>query len=148
MKRFMLVSLLNCLLVGQVSCAWNWREFCKGVANTSFKAAAGAFVMRNFGRKMLQDPRRLYPPKPYELYAFGAALGALYNIAKPAYEVLCNITCPTTENCIEKVRQRVDLSDDTKSYYAGAIGSSAVMLAGLGLVASKLFFKDNPRVFV
>ncbi len=57
MKRFMLVSLMSCMLVGQTSCDWSWSDYGKGLVKglghtflgTGIGAVSGFLFANAFG---------------------------------------------------------------------------------------------------
>lgn len=135
MRRFMLVSLLSCMLVGQTSSAWNWTEFARGAGNSMLKIGAGALVWGI--AKSLTGPSGRWDPTPRDNFMLGAILAIAYNVVMPPSRALYNFTCPKTENFIEDGQKELDFSDETKSYCAGALLSNLAAFTCLIIASHK-----------
>ncbi len=146
MKRFMLVSLMSCMLVGQVSCDWSWGEFTSGVSASVagnvlssytlayLGAVAGAFCGGGEKRANMLSGA-----------AAGAALGSAYTNIQGIVNAFCPQFLPGVVNAFDDETQENFKIDSTLeksiSFRSGRFASSALGLVGLGALAYKLYSK-------
>ncbi len=95
MKRFMLISLMSCMLVGQVSCKWSWSDYGKGLANASasaaigsgFGAICGGAAAAMLGGVMCDNKKELFSAVRY-IAILGAWCGGVYTSRDAAADAL------------------------------------------------------------
>ncbi len=142
MKRFMLVSLMSCMLVGQTSCDWKDHavEFGKGVGSVAKRSVViSSVIPPTFVTGALIG--LFGPKKPNGDTVIGGGL-LMSALSFVSVEWLSSLWCTIADaDCLLRSENKEQRRGKTKSFMGGRIVANAALLTGLSAGIYKFFKK-------